>query len=79
MPSRSTNWRTCKPLDRQPQNRTSVFSGREHPSVTVQDCLEIRMETYNLQDIRQYITQELDLVGMSPYDARAFYEAIVQS
>ncbi|KAK3898253.1 hypothetical protein C8A05DRAFT_47370 [Staphylotrichum tortipilum] len=40
------------------------ISRREHPSVTVQDCLEIRIEAYNLQDIRQYITQTLDLVAI---------------
>ena len=54
------------------------LSRREYPSITVQDCLEIRMESHNLQDIRQYISQKLDLVGVARQDANALHEAIVQ-
>ncbi|KAG7286030.1 hypothetical protein NEMBOFW57_008328 [Staphylotrichum longicolle] len=54
------------------------ISRREYPSITVRDCLEIRMEAYNLQDIRQYISQKLGLAGVSPQDASALQETVAQ-
>ncbi len=52
------------------------ISRREYPAITVKDCLEIRMEAYNLQDIQRYISQKMDLAYVPFQDAIDVCEAV---
>ncbi|KAK1763216.1 hypothetical protein QBC33DRAFT_562996 [Phialemonium atrogriseum] len=54
------------------------ISRREYPSLTIRDCQELCMETYNAQDIRQYISQRLETVGIAPGDAKLLQDQISQ-
>lgn len=54
------------------------ISRREYPSLTIRDCQELCMETYNAQDIRQYIFQRLETVGIAPGDAKLLQDQIAQ-
>ncbi|KAH7357919.1 hypothetical protein B0T11DRAFT_283328 [Plectosphaerella cucumerina] len=53
------------------------ISKREHPSITVNKSLEIRMENYNSPDIRRYVHRRLELAGASAEEFAQIEDAVV--
>lgn len=54
------------------------ISRREHPSITVKDSLEIRMEAYNDVDIQNYIQQKFELAGIAGHDKELLKKTVFQ-
>lgn len=54
------------------------ISRREYPSITIRNCLEIHMEAHNVQDIRQYVHQKLEMAGVGPGEAEPLQQTIVR-
>ncbi|KAI0418466.1 hypothetical protein F5X98DRAFT_338140 [Xylaria grammica] len=51
---------------------------REHPSITVKDSLEVRMETYNDVDIQNYIQQKFELASIAGSDEELLRKTVFQ-
>ncbi|RWA07277.1 hypothetical protein EKO27_g7823 [Xylaria grammica] len=51
---------------------------REHPSITVKDSLEVRMETYNDVDIQNYIQQKFELASIADSDEELLRKTVFQ-
>ncbi|KAI0199415.1 hypothetical protein F4808DRAFT_432407 [Astrocystis sublimbata] len=52
------------------------MSRREYPSITVRHSLEIRLETYNGADIRQYMEQKLEFANIPAKDQDVMVDTI---
>lgn len=52
------------------------ISRREFPHVTVRNCLEIHMEEYNQEDIRQYVRQKLGITNITAQHTDALEDTL---
>jgi len=54
------------------------FSRRDYPSITVRDCLAIRIEAHSFQDIKQYIKQKMEIADVGAQEAEVLQDAVAK-